>query len=110
MFAAVVASPHVSAAPQFHNPLDPAVTVQFGELNTATAEGTRVLYDRLSAAAHAVCDAGVHWYPKAYFEQRECYRATLDRVVARLNLPLLTALHAKSQRPPDVPSLQAGNR
>lgn len=106
-----IATAHVSAAPPPNSTLDPTVTVNFGELNTSTAEGTRVLYDRLSAAARAVCAAGGEWYPRVYFAQRECYRATLDHVVARLNLPRLTVLHrARTRDASGTPHLQARNR
>jgi len=105
-----IATSHAAAAPS-NNRLDPPVAVTFGDLNLATAQGTRILYDRLSAAAHAVCTTGASWDPKAYFAEKDCYRATLDRVVAKLNLLQLTALHrTRTQRASEGPRLQASNR
>lgn len=106
-----IATSQAAAAPAPNSPLTSAVAVNFGDLNIATAEGTRVLYDRLGAAARAVCSTGASWDPKVYFSQRECYRATLDSVVSRLNLQQLTALHrARTQHASESPHLQARNR
>jgi len=52
-----------------------------------------ILYGRISAAAMAVCSGGGAWYPTQARARQDCYRATLDQVIAKLNLPLLTALH-----------------
>lgn len=79
--------------------LDPVVTIRFADLNTSSPEGSRVLYGRIVAAAHAVCSKGANWYPRVYWSQQDCYRATLDQVVAKLNLPALTALHVAHTHP-----------
>jgi UrcA family protein len=107
----VAATASALAGPQPKRSLEPVVTVHFADLKTSTVEGSQVLYARISAAALAVCSAGADWYPSQYWAGRDCYRATVDRVVARLNLPLLTALHhARPQPGPDVPALQAADR
>jgi UrcA family protein len=99
------------AGPQPKRSLDPVVTVHFADLKTSTTEGSQILYARISAAALAVCSGGADWYPSQYWAGRDCYRATVDRVVARLNLPLLTALHhAQPQPVPDVPARQVADR
>jgi len=108
-FAAIAFS--ASADPQPQHSLDPVVSVEFGDLNTSTEQGSRVLYDRIRTAVRIVCERGAHWDPREYFAHRGCSRATLDHVVAQLNLPLLTARHvAMTHREVTGPSLQAGNR
>jgi UrcA family protein len=87
-----IAASDTLAGTQLNRSLEPAATVRFGDVNTSTAQGIRVLYGRIGAAAGAVC-AGVDWHPRQYWAQQECYRATVDHVVAKLNLPALTAAH-----------------
>lgn len=89
--------------------LDPVVTVYFADLNTATSEGSRILYGRIENAVHAVCNAGAEWYPSQHWAELDCYRSTLDRVVAKLNLPVLTALHVSLTRE-KWRTFQANNR
>jgi UrcA family protein len=87
--------------------LTPAITVKFADLNTSTAEGISVLYSRIIQAADGVCGAEARWYPTQFWSQQECYRTTLDSVVARLNLPRLTALHlSTTHRKPVVAAVQ----
>jgi len=89
--------PHsLAAAPQSDTGSPPAVIVQFGDLNTSTLQGIRALYWRLSAASVRVCGSHAPWYPTTYWSQKECSRATLENLVARLDLPQLTALHRES--------------
>jgi len=104
---AVVAS-HAAAAPPSQPSLEPRVTVRFGDLNTSSVEGIRVLYARINDAARAVCDSGALWYPSVYWTSKECYRATVDQVVAKLNLPALSALNVAATH--RAPALQARNR
>jgi len=84
------------AGPHADTGSPPAITVQFGDLNTSTPQGIRALYSRLSAASVQVCGSQSTWYPTAYWSQKECSRTTLENLVARLNLPQLTALHRES--------------
>jgi UrcA family protein len=110
LMALCVLASSAMAGPQPKRSLEPSITVQFSDLNPATPQGSRMLYARISAAAAAVCAPGVAWYPTKRGESTECYRATVDHVVAKLNLPALTALHfAKVQRLPGTPDLHAGN-
>ena len=89
--------------------LDPVVTVHFADLNTSTPEGSRTLYERIAKAAQDVCNTGVDWYPSEHWSHQECYRATVDHVVAKLNLPALMALHVARTRRTGS-SFQASNR
>jgi UrcA family protein len=84
--------------------------VRFADLKTSTVEGSRILYLRISEAAHEVCDAGLSWYPPAHVRADDCYRATVDQVVAKLNMPLLTAERAAHTHRPLTTPVNALNR
>jgi UrcA family protein len=86
------------ADPQPARPSGRAVTVHFADLDTSTAEGIRTLYQRIGAAALNVCSGSGGWYPTQVWAGRECYLATVEHAVARLNLPRLTALHLAKTR------------
>src|SRR4029077_5731966 len=74
-----------------------SLTVRFDDLNTSTQAGVSALYARVRTAASAVCrSGGGDWYPGMRWESESCYRATLDRAVARLNIATLTSLHMAS--------------
>jgi UrcA family protein len=106
-----VVAPSALAGEQPQPSLDPVVTVRFADLNTSTPEGSRILYGRIAKAALDVCSTGADWYPSKHGSDQECYRATLDQVIAKLNLLTLTALHvARTKHSAPTPSLQAGNR
>ncbi len=84
--ALALLAPHAATAAD-------TVTVRFADLNTSTVQGSRALYARIRNAARDVCNSGAEWYPNEYWAQKNCYRATVARVVTRLNLPALTAVH-----------------
>ena len=67
-------------------------TVSYRDLNLSTIEGATALYLRIKHAANHVCDepeAGVAQYQ----QWRSCYRAAIADAVAKVNSPLLTAVH-----------------
>jgi UrcA family protein len=69
-----------------------SVTVNYRDLNLSTIAGATTLYQRLQGAARSVCDGpsgGLH----AYQEWRSCYEAAIADAVAKVNSPLLTAVH-----------------
>jgi UrcA family protein len=89
---------------------DPAgthrVTVNYRDLNLSTIEGATALYERLTRAAHSVCDGprtGVH----AYEEWRSCYQAAMADAVARVNSPLLTMLYRGPDKDASVTAMLA---
>ena len=105
-----VMSSHALAGEQL-DPAPPAITVRFGDLNVSTADGVRALYARVRGAASAVCHSSPEWYPTEWWAYKDCYRATTDSVVARLNIPKLTALHLETTHREGAANtaLQAGN-
>jgi UrcA family protein len=69
-----------------------SVTVNYRDLNLSTIAGATTLYQRLTRAAHSVCDSpepGVD----AYREWKSCYQAAMADAVAKVNNPLLTGLY-----------------
>jgi UrcA family protein len=69
-----------------------AVTVNYRDLNLSTIDGAITLYKRLKGAARAVCDGPLTGVA-AYHEWRSCYDAAMADAVAKVNNPLLTAVH-----------------
>jgi UrcA family protein len=67
-------------------------TVKFTDLKVDTAAGAETLYRRINAAARRVCGyEATSIY--AHSTWRYCVRPTVDATVAKVNNPLLTALH-----------------
>ncbi len=90
---------------------EPKMTVRFGDLKTSTPAGIRSLYARIRYAALTVCSGPGDFYVSEHWARQDCYRATVDHTVSRLNLPALTALHAeRAQQGPVAPPRQARNQ
>ena len=53
--SAAVGTPWTSAQAQASEPPPPAKTVKFADLDIQTVEGAKVLYHRITLAAHQVC-------------------------------------------------------
>jgi UrcA family protein len=73
-----------------------AEKVAYSDLNTDKEDGAEALYRRLQQASKRVC--GVESIKTAggireLSEQRRCYRDALDEAVAKINNPMLTAIH-----------------
>ena len=73
----------------------PSRAVRYDDLNLSASAGVAVLYSRLESAATAVCgDAqrvGSHFVSAAW---RDCVAGAVDRAVAQVDRPALTAYHA----------------
>jgi UrcA family protein len=86
-------TPAWSATPAGHS-----VTVSFRDLDISTPEGAKVLYRRIQAAANQVCD-----YPGAdaieHAVRGVCYRTAIADAVAKVNSPILTAVHTGRPAP-----------
>ena len=69
--------------------------VTYADLDVQKEEGAEVLYRRLQQASKRVCgvDANNANSVREMSQKRECYRDTLDRSVAKVNNPALTAIH-----------------
>ena len=69
--------------------------VNYADLDVRKEEGAEVLYRRLQQASKRVCDVDSNSVGsvRQLSENRLCYRETLDRSVAKVNNPALTAIH-----------------
>jgi UrcA family protein len=74
----------------------PSITVAYGDLNLATAQGTDALYARIVAAARQVCGAGNVDIRDlgALTAVRTCETQAIGRAVREVNSPRLAALHS----------------
>lgn len=82
--------------------------VNFVDLNLNTLAGVNVLYDRITRAAHLVCapaDEFVH-----HNEYTKCCQTALDAAIAKVNNPLLSAVHQTRQGGSRVAALQQRSR
>jgi len=94
------------------NPHDTEETVRsekvnFVDLNLSTLAGVNVLYDRITRAARLVCapaDELTH-----HTEYAQCCRTAVEAAIAKVNNPLLTAVHQSRQgvSAPQLAALQS---
>ena len=72
----------------------PSVTVKYGDLNLSTAEGANTLYSRLRRAARSVCGVdSIQPEEKMWVHWKACYDTAIATAVAKVNSPMLTAVH-----------------
>ncbi len=82
--------------------------VRFGDLNLSTPGAVRTLYDRIQAAAHALCGpaeiTGSRIVPTAW---KACVSDSVRHAILTVNRPELTAYYGQRL---GVPPTQAGVR
>jgi UrcA family protein len=72
-----------------------SIEVRYSDLDLDSAAGIAQVYARLKAAAEKVCDTGYRPQPLYLaYGWRSCVTAALDRGVAAVDRPALTAYHA----------------
>jgi len=72
---------------------EPSMKVSFGELDLSKPAGAEALYKRIRKAAFTVCggyESPVAW---TYTTRSRCFKTAVNESVAKVNAPLLTALH-----------------
>lgn len=70
------------------------VVVRYGDLNLASADGTRTLYARLRAAARQACNDAISGRNlQSYLSYEACYSSALDGAVSKVGSARLQALH-----------------
>jgi UrcA family protein len=83
-----------------------SITVNFRDLNLSTIAGATTLYQRIKKAAGKVCQE-----PDSFLNDlaawTRCYRGAIDDAVAKVNSPLLTAVHSGTSRDPTVTAMNA---
>ena len=79
--------------------------VNFADLNVNTLAGVNVLYDRITRAARLVCapaDEFAH-----HSEYAQCCQTAVDAAIAKVNNPLLSAVHQNRKGVPTFAALQS---
>jgi UrcA family protein len=79
--------------------------VNFADLNLNTLAGASALYSRIEGAARSVC--GPDNEPFSHGEFKTCCRTAIAAAIAKVNSPLLTAVHASKQGGPKLAALQS---
>jgi UrcA family protein len=72
---------------------EPSLKVSYGELDLSKPAGAEALYKRIRQAAFTVCGGYDSPIARSYTIKSRCFRAALDEAVAKVNSPMLTALH-----------------
>ena len=101
LFVLAFAGSCITGYSETPDPTAQSVTVRFAELNLNDTEGARILYARIRSASATVC--GTRWSVLGGLQDwawKECYRATLDDAVRRINRPLLSDLHRSLRNAP----------
>jgi len=70
----------------------PRVVVKYGDLDTQNGKGAEELYRRIKAAADKVCSHVEADRFFAYYAKKACVDDAIDRAVAQVGNPLVTAL------------------
>jgi UrcA family protein len=78
--------------------------VNYEDLNLNTLTGITQLYGRIERAARLVC--GPNTDQSRLGQWKTCYRLAVAAAVAKVNNPLLTAVHDSKTGAPTVTSLQ----
>jgi len=96
--ASIVATLTAGFAPAASAGEEPrSITVKFGDLNIATAEGAAALYTRIRTAARLVCSQ-----PDPLWNTRSCVDKAIADAVTKVNQPALFAVY-NSQNKPSLP-------
>ena len=83
----------------------PSENVNYEDLNLTTLAGVTQLYGRIERAARLVC--GPNTDQSRMGQWKTCYRLAVAAAVARVNNPLLTAVHDSRTAPPKLAALQS---
>jgi UrcA family protein len=73
----------------------PRIVVRYGDLDLSTTDGARVLYQRISVAAHQVCPFEHSRAVSQIGKNRACREAAIERAVNAVNSPQLVAMRSE---------------
>jgi UrcA family protein len=73
----------------------PTIVVRYGDLDLSTTEGARVLYQRISVAAHQVCPYENSRSLLQVGKNRACREAAIEHAVEAVNNPQLVAMRSE---------------
>ena len=99
-----LASAAASANPSGDTEEVQAENVNYEDLNLNTLAGVSVLYNRIERAARLVC--GPNNDQSRHGQWKTCYRMAIAAAVAKVNNPLLTAIHDSKFGAPKLSTLQ----
>ena len=91
----------------------PKASIRYGDLNLATSQGAKVLYERIIIASYAVCqssgrDGNDNADP---FALEACRKQIIADAVSKIGKPTLYALYnAKNAKPLPTPIVTADSR
>ena len=103
VLVAVIAAVLVSGASQARSVDDLRQrVVNYSDLNLSNEAGAAVLYQRITRAAHAVCELPIPWDAVAAARVRKCIHAARARSVNEINAPELTRYFESRQKQPVV--------
>jgi UrcA family protein len=85
-----------------------SIRIQYADLDLSTAHGVRELYSRLSGAAMTACGDDVTLEDISQLQETEnCRQAAIEKAVARIDRPMLTALYDRHfPKEPLTPALR----
>lgn len=91
-----------SAGTPFNATSDPDVyseKVSMAGLDLQTQAGAEIALHRIRAAAHQVCEVGLDpYFPGVSVRTKPCTTTAIDRAVAEVDSPVLTALNSDQGR------------
>jgi UrcA family protein len=70
----------------------PSKIVKFNDLDITKADGAKVLYKRIRAAARDVCELSSSTDPIMSMSNKVCIDTAIDKAVRKVNAPMLTNL------------------
>ena len=97
---AALASPAAAETGRTHS--GAGIQVFYGDLDTSSQAGAKVLVGRLNAAAREVCGADSQARGLTRLQQRTCQTNAVSRAVARINNPVVTQMLATSTGKPMI--------
>ena len=93
----ILSTANVSADPQVRV-RERSATIHVADLDLTRERDARVLYERISYAARAVCRADEFSIdPRKGLHRRQCVDAAIASAVERASAPLVTAIHLQQR-------------
>ena len=81
--------------------------VNYSDLNLSNEAGAAVLYQRITHAAHVVCQLPMPWDATAAARVRSCIHTARARSVSEVNAPALTRYFESRQKQPVAVAMSA---
>lgn len=106
-----LASAAASANPRDNEDTVRSEKVNFADLNLNTLAGVNVLYERITRAARLVCTPADEFAlahgSSGHGEYAKCCQTAIDAAIAKVNNPLLSAVHQNRRGGPKLAALHS---